>query len=176
MEFILHNAGKNFGNEWIFRNLNLKITQGEKLAILGKNGSGKSTLLQVLAGYISLSEGKLDLHTAEFVKPEELFKTISFASPYLQLPEELRLHEAITHLARFKPFREKLTTQSIIEISGLSRSRDKLISQFSSGMKQRLKIALALFANSSVVLLDEPLSHLDSEGYTWFQKLVNEYS
>jgi ABC-type multidrug transport system ATPase subunit len=177
MDFLLQNAGKKFGNEWIFRKLDLKITQGEKLVIVGRNGSGKSTLLQVLAGYVSLTEGKMGWDSGMAGSDKEsLNKTISFASPYLQLPEDLRLSEAAEHLSRFKPYLNQLSSQSILEIGGLSSYSQKLLSQFSSGMKQRLKLLFALLADTSAVFLDEPLSNLDAEGYAWYRSMIDRYA
>jgi len=59
LSIAINNLGKKFNREWIFRNLSLTITEGQKLVILGGNGSGKSTLLQIFAGFVSPSEGRL---------------------------------------------------------------------------------------------------------------------
>ena len=171
------NAGKKFGNEWIFRNLNLEINPGEKIAILGLNGSGKSTLLQALTGYLTLNEGTIDyLDNGNKKDGETLFKYCSFASPYLDLIEDFTLTELIDHTAIFKPFIPNFSTQQIIELSKLEKHHDKFIHQFSSGMKQRVKLILAILADTPILLLDEPTSNLDAKIIEWYQHLVQTYA
>jgi len=104
-----------------------------------------------------------------------MMKHISFASPYLQLIEDFNLPETIDHIAKFKPFRENLSRQQIIDIIQL-KVNDKPVKQFSSGMRQRLKLGLALLANTNVVLLDEPVSNLDKEAIGWYQQMIEKYS
>jgi ABC-2 type transport system ATP-binding protein len=153
----LHKVGKKFNREWIFRDLSFELQAGEKLLIRGGNGSGKSTLLQIISGFVSATEGNIAWHwQTEILKAEALYKKISLASPYLQLTEELTAEELITHLATFKPFTGNKSAIEILDIAQLSHARHKYIRQYSSGMKQRLKLALALLADTSLVLLDEP--------------------
>lgn len=161
----LSNAGKKFGREWIFRRVNLEIRPGEKIVILGLNGSGKSTLLQAMAGYLSLGEGKLIYthgQTATTIDQEHYFRYISLASPYLELIEDFTLGEMVTHAAVYKPFTAQLPVEKVIELSGLGAHRNKLIRLFSSGMKQRLKLTLAILADTPVLFLDEPTTNLDA--------------
>ncbi len=169
----LSDIGKKFRDQWIFRKVNLDIHSGEKIAITGQNGSGKSTFLQLLAGYISQSEGKISWQGNSAVIPvEDFHKYISFASPYLELIEEFTLEENLVFYSRYKKLQAGLTIPMIIEKSGLAGATDKLIKNFSSGMKQRCKLAMAFMADTPVLLLDEPLSNLDSGGYEWYNNLV----
>ncbi len=175
----LSNAGKKFGREWIFRRVNLEIRPGEKIVILGPNGSGKSTLLQAMTGYLSLGEGKL-LYThgqsATAIDQEHYFHHISLASPYLELVEDFTLAEMITHAAVYKPFVGQLPVEKIIELSGLGAHRDKFIRLFSSGMKQRLKLTLAILADAPVLFLDEPTTNLDASAIAWYAQMVETYA
>ncbi len=172
----LSNVGKKFGKEWIFKDLNLSIKEGEKVVILGGNGSGKSTLLQAISGYITLSEGEISYKIADQeYKIEEVQKMISFASPYLQLIEDFTLDEMILHAAKFKPFLNGISTTDVRRISGLELASDKYIKQFSSGMKQRLKLTLALLADTPLVLLDEPISNLDENAINWYKQMINDH-
>ena len=69
-----------------------------------------------------------------------------------------------------------MTVESIIELIGLKKAADKQIRYFSSGMKQRLKLALAIFSDSPILLLDEPCSNLDKEGYELYHHLMSKYA
>ena len=173
----LTNAGKKFGKEWIFRHVTLNVKQGEKVVILGLNGSGKSTLLQVLTGFLSLNEGNLNYElNSKTIDLEELYCYQSLASPYLELIEDFTLQELIEHAVVYKPFLNQLTTAQIIELSGLSAHKDKFIKLFSSGMKQRLKLTLAILADMPILFLDEPTTNLDATVINWYQKLISDYA
>lgn len=173
----LTNAGKKFGREWIFRHVSLEINNGQKIAILGLNGSGKSTLLQALTGYLTLNEGDL-CYSKEQQKTEdeELHKLISLASPYLELVEDFTLQEQIKHASLYKPFLKTLSIEQVVELSGLSEHKDKYIKLFSSGMKQRLKLTLAILAGTPVLFLDEPTTNLDATVIQWYKQMIEQYA
>ncbi len=173
----LSNAGKKFGREWIFRKVNLNIAAGQKIAILGLNGSGKSTLLQALTGYLTLNEGELTyLNNDQAIESEQHYKLISLASPYLELVEDLTLEEQIKHVAIYKPFLSALTIERLIELSGLAAHKNKYIKLFSSGMKQRLKLTLAILADAPVLFLDEPTTNLDATVIDWYKQMIDQYA
>lgn len=174
----LNNLGKKFNKEWIFRNLSYTINANQKLLISGGNGSGKSTFLQVLSGFVTQNEGSLDYKLTdsnELIPLEKIKNYISLASPYLQLTEEMTAYELIEHIKMFKPFVNQFSSIEILETSGLLNSKDKLIRQFSSGMKQRLKLAIAILGDTPLLLLDEPVSNLDKEAIHWFRQLIVKY-
>ena len=179
MNFKLHNIGKRYNYEWIFRNVNYEFTSDNNYVILGSNGSGKSTLLQVIAGSLIASEGTIEYfaETKDSIIPEdEIFKHISFASPYLELFDEFTLIESIEFQAQFKPFFDGLSTKQIIELTQLEKAKDKQLKYYSSGMKQRVRLALAVLCNTPLLLLDEPTSNLDKKSIDWYQNLVDQYS
>lgn len=177
IDISLQQTGKKFGTEWIFRKLDAEIKAGEKVLIAGGNGSGKSTLLQVISGYVSPSEGTVSFnHSEGHIETEEMRKYISFASPYLQLIEDFTLGETIEHSAIFKPFRDNFSVEDIISLSGLAHAGDKYLKQFSSGMKQRLKLALAILSDTPVLLLDEPISNLDRAAIEWYKSMISQYA
>ncbi len=181
MENTLHihvtNAGKKFGKEWIFRHINLEIVPGEKIVILGLNGSGKSTLLQALTGYLTLNEGAVVYtENAKKIEEELMYNAISLASPYLELVEDFTLREQIEHAAVYKPFLNHLTANAVIELSGLAPHSEKYIRLFSSGMKQRLKLVLAILADAPVLFLDEPTTNLDATVIDWYKKMIADYA
>jgi ABC-type multidrug transport system ATPase subunit len=173
----LNNLGKKFNREWIFRDLTCQVAPHEKLVILGGNGSGKSTLLQVISGFVTPNEGELVYRTGDVnVRPEKIKDLISFASPYLQLVEDFTLNEMLEHAAGFKPFINHYTAREVMGIVELENAENKPVKQFSSGMKQRLKLGMAILAHTPVVLLDEPVSNLDKNAIAWFRELINSYT
>lgn len=181
MKINLRNVGKRFNREWIFRNLDHQFTSGTSYAITGPNGSGKSTLLQIVGGATTLSEGEISYDHNGTVTTENVYKNISIAAPYLELIEEMTVTEILSFHGSMKPFISSLrgTKQSqineIIEIIGLQKSAHKEIRFYSSGMKQRVKLAQAIFSDVPLILLDEPCTNLDEEGISLYKRLVNDY-
>ena len=170
MQISASDIGKRFNREWIFRNFSAEFIPGGSYAITGPNGSGKSTLLQILAGAITPSEGHINYgahHT------DNIYKQISIAAPYQELIEEMTLTEFLHFHSRFKPL--SLQATDIISVLGLTSSAGKQIRNFSSGMKQRVKLAQAIFSATPCVFLDEPCTNLDAEGIGVYQRLISEY-
>lgn len=177
MQIKLNNIGKRYNYEWIFRKVNYEFTSDNNYVILGGNGSGKSTLLQVITGNLMQSEGELNYTFSDSkIENEKIFKHLSFAAPYLDLFEEFTLVESIEFQAKFKPFYKELDTKKIIELTQLENAKDKQIKVYSSGMKQRVRLALAILSDTPLLLLDEPTSNLDKKAIDWYQNLINNYS
>lgn len=168
----LTGAGKRFNKDWIFKNLDFTFEQGKQYALVGNNGSGKSTLLQIIAGYTTLSKGTI---TWEPFVAENIFQQVSIVAPYLELLEELTTKEQIQFHNQFKPLRTDLSMEQMLDFIGLQEAIHKQIRFFSSGMKQRLKLALAFFSETPILLLDEPCSNLDQEGFTLYHQLVQQF-
>ncbi len=169
--------GKKYRREWIFRRVNLTLTAGTSYVFVGPNGSGKSTLLQLLAGNLPATEGTLTYSLNDkLIEPDDWFRQVSIAAPYLELVEELTLDELLTFHQTFKPFRDNLTPESVADRLLLTNARHKEIKYFSSGMKQRVKLGLAFFSNSPIVILDEPTSNLDRQGTAWYHEQVRQLS
>jgi ABC-type multidrug transport system ATPase subunit len=177
MRILLTDAGKRYNREWIFRHVNYEFLPGSSYAITGPNGSGKSTLLQVLSGAIIASEGSVSFYHENSLIPSELqFREITICAPYLELIEEMSALEFLQFHSRFKPFLNNIEPQMIISMVQLDHAADKQIRYFSSGMKQRIKIAQAILTESPVVLLDEPCTNLDTEGIKLYLQLIRDYS
>jgi len=177
MHIQLEQTGKKYNREWIFRGLSYTFTAGKKYAITGPNGSGKSTLLQTIAGSTTLSEGGIQYSTAgQIVAPENAFKNISICAPYLTLIEEMTALEFLAFHESFKSFMPGITPSAILEIIDLTSAANKQIRYFSSGMKQRIKLAQAIFSDVPVLFLDEPCTNLDETGYALYQSLIQNYA
>lgn len=176
MDITLKNVGRRFNKEWIFNNIDFNFTADNKYAVLGPNGSGKSTLLSVLLGSLTPSEGEIKYYNPNEIRVENIYQYISFAAPYLDLVEEFTLQETINFHFQFKAYAEGLNASGVLELLGLEKSQDKALKHFSSGMKQRTKLALACCTNTPILILDEPTSNLDTQGIDWYLNLVNEYT
>lgn len=176
MRILLSDAGKRYNREWIFRHFNHEFTNANAYAITGNNGSGKSTLLQVIAGAVQHSEGSIEFSdAAKKIAPEHHHQYIGIAAPYLELPEEMTLLEFLSFHHSFKPFLATLTVEGIIELLGLQKAKEKQLRNFSSGMKQRVKLAQAILSDVPVVLLDEPCTNLDADGISLYHRLINQH-
>lgn len=171
MQITLNNTGKRFNREWIFRYCNYQFVAGNSYAITGANGSGKSTLLQVIAGAQLHNEGSVlyDGNTGA-----DIHHLISIAAPYLELIEEMTALETLQFHEQFKSL--QLPIDAILGIVGLTNAANKQLRYFSSGMKQRLKLAQAFFSETPVLLLDEPTTNLDAEGIELYHQLIADYT
>ena len=170
MKIEVKDAGKKFGKQWVFRNLSTEIFPGKTYAITGPNGCGKSTLLKIMAGMLSLNEGRILYSVNDKpVEVESIFRHLTFCSPYLELPEELRLGELLYFHDGFRPF-EQVTISELLKL--IEIDADKEIRNCSSGMKQRIKLVLAIFTKSDAIMLDEPTSNFDSRWISWYQDIV----
>ena len=178
MQIQVSAASKRFNKEWIFSNLNFSFVTGQHYALIGNNGSGKSTLLQIIAGYIGLTKGEIHWTNTrgEVIDSSKIFQHISIAAPYLELVEEFTALEQIAFHQQFKPLQTGLNPTELLAQIGLSNAANKQIRNFSSGMKQRLKLALAIFDQAPILLLDEPCSNLDQEGIQTYHQLMNAYA
>ena len=176
MNISLNNVGRRFNKEWIFKHIDFSFTNANKYAILGPNGSGKSTLLSIILGNLSPSEGEIHYQLDQEIRVEQIYQYISFAAPYLDLVEEFTLQETIDFHFQFKAYANGLNSQKVLDLLGLKKSQDKALKHFSSGMKQRTKLALACRANTPILILDEPTSNLDEQGIAWYLNLIEQYA
>lgn len=177
MKIVLENTGRRFNKEWIFRNIDYEFTTDNGYAILGANGSGKSTFLQCVSGLLLTSEGKITYHfNQEIIAEENIYQYIAVATPALELFEDLTLEETVKFHFRLKKLNPSIAQHNIFELMQLDGQQKKQIRNFSSGMKQRVKIGLALFSDTPVLFLDEPTSNLDVNGISWYKNLINDFS
>lgn len=178
MTISLSDAGKRFNREWIFRHFTYTFKEGNAYAITGPNGSGKSTLLQVIAGAMHTNEGGLKYEITAgkpAIEPEKIYAQVSFCAPYLDVVEEMTLKEFLHFHQGFKALLPGLTIEKIITILGLEKAAGKQIRYYSSGMKQRAKLAQCILSDTPVVLLDEPCTNLDATGIALYHQLIGEY-
>lgn len=177
MSLSLINIAKKFNRDWVFRNANYQFEIPGSYVIKGSNGSGKSTLLKILSGFLTPTEGELKLLIkSNNITTENWSNHIAYAAPYYELIEEMYLEEFVSFYIKFKPLQKSISQHDLIKIAYLEEAKNKQIKNFSSGMRQRLKLALAWLSDVSIVLLDEPCSNLDARGIEWYKNLANKYS
>lgn len=177
MNIQLTNISKRYRFEWIFKRLDYEFKGGTGYAILGSNGSGKSTLMQLLAGYLSPSKGKIEYQNSvgQVVPIEEVYQKLSFTGPYIDLIGEFTLKEAIDFHWKFKEMH--CSKKELVDILDYPKSaQKKAIKFFSSGMQQRLKLALAICSTTPILLLDEPTITLDQAAMHWYRQLLKQYA
>jgi ABC-type multidrug transport system ATPase subunit len=177
MKVSLDKLGKRFNNQWIFRGLSMDLSEGQRYVILGGNGSGKSTLLQIIAGFRVPTEGSISFHDQDRqIAGDQQYRYISLASPYLALIEEFDIDELFKFHFGLKPIQSGMGLKEFKERLGLQYINKKPIRQYSSGMKQRLRLALAFFSDTQILMLDEPCSNLDAQGVEWYRNLLGSVS
>ncbi|HQV01307.1 MAG: ABC transporter ATP-binding protein [Bacteroidia bacterium] len=166
----LQNISKRYYNNWLFKNVNFTFDKQQSVAITGHNGSGKSTLLKIISGFTVPTKGSITYHGQ--ATADTAFEHISMAAPYLDLLHDFTLLENISYFNKFKPLQAGITHGQLIDFAFLNEATHKPYKYFSSGMKQRIKLALAALADTDVVLLDEPLANLDKKGIQWYAEQI----
>lgn len=175
MKIILSNIGKKYNNHWLYKNINFTIEQHDSVAITGPNGSGKSTLIKILSGYLLPTKGTVQWdNNDQAILPDDLYKYYSFCAPYTDLPEEFTLSEVLNWYFSFKPLLKVCSIEELVVIGRFENDQQKQIAQFSSGMKQRLKLLLALYTQCPLMLLDEPTANLDENNTEWYLQTIKE--
>ena len=170
MRVELLDVAQTFGKHTLFQGLNLCLEPGQKTVILAGNGAGKSTLLQIMAGSRAPRKGTVRWNGG--VDQDAILSRPAFASPYTELIEDLTLEEHLAFQAALLPWQNQLTYADVLEATGLKNQAYKPIKLFSSGMKQRLRLSLALLSSAPAILLDEPVSNLDPAGMEWYCHLL----
>lgn len=169
------NLTRKFDRKAIFENVSFVFKSGSSTAITGRNGSGKSTLIKIISNLLSQSSGELNLYDGDNkVKRENVFKYIGFVSPYLNLYDEFTGYENLKIISDIRGSSHG-NIDNVLKRVGLFSRRNDLLKIYSSGMKQRLKIAFSILHKPEVLLLDEPTSNLDIDGITIVDDIVNEY-
>ena len=143
----VQNIIKRFEQEEIIHDFSAEFLAPSASVLLGINGSGKSTLLQIISGFVSPSKGSiLFSQNGKELDPETRFSAVSFCAPYLEMIEEMTLLEFLTYHFSFK-----------------------------KTMKQRVKLAQAIFADTPILLLDEPCTNLDKEGIDLYHRMISDF-
>ncbi len=178
MEIILDNLSKRYGYHWVLKDIHFTFIKNHVYGISGINGSGKSTFIKLISGHLPASAGKIQYNKHGIHLPPSLwYSELSIVAPYTDLIQEYTMKEMFLFHKKFKSFRKPhLNFEEFIDIIHLADQKDKPIRFFSSGMKQKLQLGLAMLSNTTFLLLDEPTSYLDSHGKKWFGQMMEENS
>lgn len=152
--------GKRYGPRWLFRGLELQIHSGESLVIVGENGSGKSTLLKILAGVVEPSEGRTSF-LLNGDKAQSRRSLIGWSAVEQSLYATLTVEE---HLRFIADVRGVQLARGHFDRFGLNARERQLARELSTGLRQRLRLAMAALGDPPILLLDEPGSNLDEKG------------
>lgn len=175
MNITLHNLGRRFNQEWIFRGIDYTFSSHNKYVVLGPNGSGKSTLIKVLTGQLTTSEGSIHFEDeGQEIHVDDIYRHVAVAAPYIELLEEFTLNELLDFHFKFKSYLPNFDKQKIISLLKFEKAANKVLKHYSSGMKQRVKLVLACCSDSKILFLDEPTSNMDIEGEKWYLDLIEK--
>jgi heme exporter protein A len=155
------NLGKRYGTRWLFRNFEFDLERGDCLVAIGANGSGKSTFLKSLVGLVEPSEGSVSYSG-----------TVAYSALDLALYPALTAAEHLELSAELRGIPSRI--DELLERVGLVRSRDQQSHEYSTGMRARLKLAIALQSNPDVLILDEPGAGLDAVGRGLVESVVEQ--
>lgn len=177
MNINLNNIGKQYNGEWIFKSVSLSFSNNHSYLIAGGNGSGKSSLLKLISGYSVASQGEIQWSdNDDNISAEEIHQHVSICAPSIELFDKHTVIEAVNFHFNFKvPIIDSMSSDEVIKLCYLEDSVSKEINQLSSGMKQRLKLALTFLSKGSLLLLDEPCSNLDDKAIKWYQDNLEKY-
>lgn len=175
MRIVLDKVSKRFNQHWLFKDLDYQFSAKNSYAITGVNGSGKTTLLKIISGMIPCSKGTISHYVNDqMVDPDRLYHHLTLVAPYMDIPEDLSLIELLKFHFSLKPMADGLSIMAIASSAGLEQAAYKPLHTFSSGMKQRAKLALGLYSATPVLLLDEPTTNLDESGAEWYYQQVKK--
>jgi heme exporter protein A len=169
------NLCKHYTETLLFKNISFELHPGEVMAITGWNGSGKSTLLRIIAGLVRPSSGKVEMSfQGETIPKESRRRFVGMVAPAFSLYEELTALENLDFFCKVRGIRhDRETSLDMMERVGLAENAHKYCRNYSSGMKQRLKLAQALIHNPPLLLLDEPGCNLDSKGMKVVENVIS---
>ncbi|NIP43812.1 MAG: ATP-binding cassette domain-containing protein [candidate division Zixibacteria bacterium] len=155
-----------FGLRGVFKDISFRLNFPSSLAVTGPNGSGKSTLLKIIAGLLTPTSGKIRMESdSNEVKGEEQKKLMAMVSPEMNFYDELTGAENLEFFMKASGFR--MTSEEIegaLNNVGLRGRGDDYLKGYSSGMRMRLKYALAILKKPEIMLVDEPSTNLDIQG------------
>lgn len=171
----IQNLTKNFGNVCVLNNVSFEIGKGEIVGFLGPNGAGKSTTMNILTGFLSFTEGTVEVDGLDiFDFPDEAKKSIGYLPETPPLYPEMTVREYLNFVYELKKctFDKKKHIDEILEVVKLTDVKNRVIGNLSKGYRQRIGIGQALIGNPKVIILDEPTVGLDPRQVVEIRNLI----
>lgn len=170
----LNKLSKRFYRYYIFEDVSAELQHGDVLVISGQNGSGKSTLLKMIAGLLSLSKGSIEYKINEYsLAQKDLLKHLGFFAPYFRLFDQLSAEENLKIFSQAHDIAlDGKAITSMFAKFQLEKKQSVKVRNYSSGMKQRLKLMTSLIHEPEFLLLDEPTSNLDQYGKALIEETI----
>ncbi|MDG1724560.1 MAG: ATP-binding cassette domain-containing protein [Bacteroidia bacterium] len=159
---------KRFNREILFQEFTFNFKNNNRYAILGENSSGKSTLLKIIGGVLSPTKGEIN-YSSDIIQSNQ----ISYSSPEMDLLNDYSIQELFDFHFQFK--KPKISIKEQLITSKLINHKDKKYSSLSSGITNKVKLSLAIFTSSPVLLLDEPCTNFDHENNKWYTQMIDKY-
>ncbi len=168
---------KQFGARRVFTDIAFELTGGESIALVGPNGSGKTTLIMTVLGLLPPTRGKTEyFEDDKKLDFEQYRKKVALVAPYLNLYDNLTARENLRFLSEVNGCKiDDADIDRALETVGLAGRGDDFAGAYSSGMKQRLKYALAIVRDPEILFIDEPTSNLDEAGKKIVFDLIKNY-
>ena len=166
---------KRYGTHLAVEDVSFNIKKGEVIGFLGPNGAGKSTIMNILTGYLSMTQGKVEIDGFDIVDyPEQAKRRIGYLPEIPPLYTDMKVREYLNFIYDLKKvkFPKKPHIDEVLRLVGIDNVADRLIKNLSKGYRQRVGFAGALIGNPDVLILDEPTVGLDPKQIIEIRNLI----
>ena len=167
---------KRYGTHLAVNNVSFNIEKGEVIGFLGPNGAGKSTIMNILTGYLSLTQGKVEIDGFDILEnPEDAKRRIGYLPEIPPLYVDMKVREYLNFIYDLKKvkFPKKLHIDEVLKLVKIDHVQNRLIKNLSKGYRQRVGFAQALIGNPDVLILDEPTVGLDPNQIIEIRNLIS---
>lgn len=166
---------KRYGTHLAVQDVSFNIEKGEVIGFLGPNGAGKSTIMNILTGYLSMTQGKVEIDGFDIVDyPEQAKRRIGYLPEIPPLYTDMKVREYLNFIYDLKKvkFPKKPHIDEVLRLVGIDNVANRLIKNLSKGYRQRVGFAQALIGNPDVLILDEPTVGLDPKQIIEIRNLI----
>lgn len=167
---------KRYGTHLAVKDVSFSISKGEVVGFLGPNGAGKSTIMNILTGYLSLTQGKVEIDGFDVMEyPEEAKKRIGYLPEIPPLYMDMKVKEYLAFIFDLKKvkFPKSAHINEVMKLVKIDHVSNRLIKNLSKGYRQRVGFAGALIGNPDVLILDEPTVGLDPKQIIEIRNLIS---
>jgi len=175
-QVVLEGVGRSYGRRLVFRGITVSIPDRSSFLAWGPNGSGKTTLLAVISGLVACTQGRVTLYVdGHILDAAGRRRQLGLVSPILGLYPQLTAEEHLELALKVRGFSsDRAALRAVLGRVGLGRRQRDPVAEYSTGMAQRLKYALAIAHEPRILVLDEPFSNLDPEGVGMARAIMDE--